>query len=402
MKILFCNYEYPPIGGGGGVVNAALAAELAKRHDVTVLTSRAGSLPETEDMDGVRVMRVPVWFRRRRAVANFPSMLAYLATGTVAGRRLVRAEAFDVINTHFALPTGPVGHAVSRAAGVPNVLSVHGGDLFDPTKRSSAHRHAVLRASVRRLALGADAVVAQSSDTRDNLRKYFAPEVEPHVIPLGIAKPPHVDASRDAHGFVPDDIVLISIGRMVDRKRFDRLIAVVAALKDYRVRLVLVGDGPREEELRATARSLGVANRVHFVGAVDERTKFELLSVSDIYVSTSEHEGFGLVFLEAMASGLPIVSFDRGGQRDFLRDGSSGYLVPLGDEDAFIERCRRLIRDPALRRTMGRTNRERVNEFYIDRCARRYEELFESLFRAHGRRVEGRSVGAAGIAGGAR
>jgi len=348
------------------------------------------------------VMRVPVWFRRRRAVANFPSMLAYLATGTVAGRRLVRAEAFDVINTHFALPTGPVGHAVSRAAGVPNVLSVHGGDLFDPTKRSSAHRHAVLRASVRRLALGADAVVAQSSDTRDNLRKYFAPEVEPHVIPLGIAKPPHVVASRDAHGFVPDDIVLISIGRMVDRKRFDRLIAVVAALKDYRVRLVLVGDGPREEELRTTARSLGVANRVHFVGAVDERTKFELLSVSDIYVSTSEHEGFGLVFLEAMASGLPIVSFDRGGQRDFLRDGSSGYLVPLGDENTFTERCRRLIGDPELRRAMGRTNRERVNEFYIDRCARRYEELFESLFRAHGQRVEGRGVRAAGIVGGAR
>ncbi|HEX6993502.1 MAG TPA: glycosyltransferase family 4 protein [Gammaproteobacteria bacterium] len=402
MRILFCNYEYPPLGGGGGVVNAALAAELATRHDVTVLTSRAAGLPAIEDVDGVRVVRVPVWFRRRRAVANFPSMLAYLATGTLAGRRLVRNETFDVINTHFALPTGPVGHAVSRAAGVPNVLSVHGGDLYDPSKRSSAHSHAVLRAAVRALALGADAVVAQSSDTRDNLRRFFAPELHPHVIPLGIAPPPAVQADRAAHGFVDDDLLLISIGRLIDRKRFDRLVAVLAALRDPRVRLVLVGDGPREQALEDAARRLGVANRVHFAGAVDDRTKFELLAIADVYVSTSEHEGFGLVFLEAMASGLPIVCYDRGGQRDFLQDGRSGYLVPLGDEAAFTERCRRLLGDRQLRREIGRTNRARAQEFFIDRCARRYEELFESVVREHGSRARGRGVGAARIAGSAK
>jgi len=402
MRILFCNYEYPPLGGGGGVVNAALAAVLATRHDVTVLTSRADGLAAVEHVDRVRVIRVPVWFRRRRAVANFPSMLAYLATGTLAGRRLVRNETFDVINTHFALPTGPVGHAVSRAAGVPNVLSVHGGDLYDPSKRSSAHSHAVLRAAVRRIALGADAVVAQSSDTRDNLRRYFAPELHPHVIPLGITPPLAVRADRAAHGFVDDDVLLISIGRLIDRKRFDRLIAVLAELKDQRARLVLVGDGPREQALRDAARRLGVANRVHFAGAVDERTKFELLAIADVYVSTSEHEGFGLVFLEAMASGVPIVCYERGGQRDFLQDGRSGYLVPLDDEATFTERCRRLIGDARLRREMGRANRARAHEFYIDRCARRYEELFESVVREYRSRATRRGVGTARMAGSAK
>ena len=269
MKILFCNYEYPPLGGGGGVVNAALAVELAKRHEVTVLTSRADGLSAEEVVDGVQVLRSPVWFRRRRAVANFSSMLAYVITGTVHGRRLVRGRPFDVINTHFALPTGPVGDAVSRAGGIPNVLSVHGGDLYDPSKRSSAHNHAALRAVVRRLALRADAVVAQSSDTRDNLQRYFAPEVEPHVIPLGIAVPPAVTAQRRVHGFADDDIVLISIGRLIDRKRFDRLIEVLAALDAPQARLVLVGAGPRERELRDAAQRLGVADRVQLVGAVD-------------------------------------------------------------------------------------------------------------------------------------
>lgn len=404
MKILFCNYEYPPLGGGGGVVNSALAEELAKRHDVTVLTSQGCGVSSLSVVKGVRVIRTPVWFRRQLAVANFPSMIAYLATGTLAGRRLVRAERFDVVNTHFALPTGPVGQAVSRAGNLPNVLSVHGGDLYDPSKRSSAHRHGLLRASVRRLALGADAVVAQSSDTRDNLRRYFAPEIEPHVVPLGIAPPPPVVTSRAEHGLDERDVLLISVGRLIDRKRVDQLIEVVAALGDRRVKLSLIGAGPREHELREKAARLGVAELVRFEGAVDELTKFKLLSLADLYVSTSEHEGFGLVFLEAMASGLPVVCYARGGQRDFLRNGESGYLVPLHDRTAFAQRCRELIAEPARRAAMGRANRARAREFYIESCARRYEEVFETAIRerALGRRRTAAGAEAARIAEGTK
>src|SRR5450631_3006667 len=105
MRILFCNYEYPPLGGGGGVVMAALARELARRHAVTVLTSGALGLPKESRDGGVRVLRVPVFFRRDLAVANFPSMLAYLPMATLRGIFLRREAAFDVINTHFVVPT---------------------------------------------------------------------------------------------------------------------------------------------------------------------------------------------------------------------------------------------------------------------------------------------------------
>ena len=152
MQILFCNYEYPPIGGGGGVVMGAMAAELARRgHDVTVLTSRAFDLPADRVEDGVRVVRVPVFFRRQMAVANMPSMAAYLPMGAWRGLKLGRERTFDVINTHFVVPTGPLGHWLGRRLNVPNVLSVHGGDLFDPSKPSSPHRHALLRAPISNL-----------------------------------------------------------------------------------------------------------------------------------------------------------------------------------------------------------------------------------------------------------
>src|ERR1700691_556605 len=125
MKILFCNYEYPPLGGGGGVVMAALARELARRHTVTVLTSRALALPAESDDAGVRVIRVPVIFRRELAVANLPSMLAYVPAAGLRGLGLQRGGQFDVINTHFVVPSGPVGHVLARLWRIPNVLSVH-------------------------------------------------------------------------------------------------------------------------------------------------------------------------------------------------------------------------------------------------------------------------------------
>src|SRR5689334_16824220 len=148
---------------------AAMARELGKRHDVTVLTSRAAGLP-SEGMDAaVKVVRVPVFFRRHLAVANLPSMAAYLPMGLLRGLKLGRKTPFDIINTHFAVPTGPLGDWLSRRLRIPNVLSVHGGDLFDPSKKSSPHRHAFLRQAVARLLLRADSVVGQSRDTARNV-----------------------------------------------------------------------------------------------------------------------------------------------------------------------------------------------------------------------------------------
>src|SRR4051812_48885061 len=114
LRILFCNYEYPPLGGGGGVVMAAMARSLAERHDVTVLTSQAVDLPLAGMDANVKVVRVPVFFRKTLATANFPSMAAYLPMGLWRGLQLGRKQRFDIINTHFAVPSGPLGDWLSK------------------------------------------------------------------------------------------------------------------------------------------------------------------------------------------------------------------------------------------------------------------------------------------------
>lgn len=375
MNILFCNFEYPPLGGGGGVVMAALARALARRHAVTVLTSRAMDLPAKSLEDGVRVLRVPVYFRREQAVANFPSMFAYLPNAAWRGLGL-RHEGFDVVNTHFVVPTGPVGHFLAGIYGVPNVLSVHGGDLYDPSKRSSPHRHRWLQLPIRRLLRKADALVAQSRDTQRHVADLYRVSRPIELIPLGIERPaPVANPGRAQFGLPRDAFVLVTVGRVVARKNTVQLIRALSDRQLAHAHLLIVGDGPDVEHVMRAATAAGVASRVKFLGQVSEETKNAALDCANVFVSTSQHEGFGLVFLEAMAFGLPIVCYDHGGQTDFLATGETGSVVPLGELDMFTQAIVQLD-DARLRAEIAANNRVRVEHYFIDRCAERYEELF--------------------------
>jgi glycosyltransferase involved in cell wall biosynthesis len=379
MKILFCNYEYPPLGGGGGVVMAALARELARRHEVTVLTSRALELP-AESLDaGVRVLRVPVFFRRDLAVANFPSMFAYLPTAALRG--LGMRHAFDVINTHFVVPTGPVGHFLARLYGIPNVLSVHGGDLYDPSKASSPHRHAWLRRPIRYLLERADRLVGQSRNTLENVERIYGARRTSDLIPLGIERPQRAAPARAAFGLPDDAFVIVTVGRLVARKALLKLLEALRRSERPKAHLLVIGDGPDAEPLKRAAAEAGLAERVHVAGQVSETRKLEALASADVFASTSQHEGFGLVFLEAMAFGLPVVCFDHGGQTDFLTNGETGYVLRLNDMDAFTASLAELHDSPALRARMSATNRALIEHYFIDECARRYEVVFEETLR---------------------
>ena len=356
---------------------AAMARSLARRHDVTVLTSRVPDLPARDLDAGVKVVRVPVFFRRKLAVANLPSMAAYLPTGFWRGLKLGRAQQFDVINTHFVVPTGPVGDWLAARLQLPNVLSVHGGDLFDPSKKFSPHRHAPLRRLVAHLLRRASSVVAQSRDTARNVREIYGVDRKVELIPLGIDRPPrNVTATRAEFDLPENAFVLVTAGRVVPRKASTQLIDTLAALPD--VFLLVVGDGPEVDAVKKRAAELGVQGRLRMLGFVPDDVKYRALAVANLFVSTAQHEGFGLVFLEAMAFGLPIVCYDRGGQTDFLSTPATGYIVRLNDRQAFNDAVRSLRDSPQACAAVRAYNLSKVEDFFIERCAEAYERQFEA------------------------
>ena len=379
MRILLCNYEYPPLGGGGGVASADIAEELAKTHHVTVLTSQGHGLARREVVNGVDLVRVPVCGRNARSTASLASMLSYVPLAIREGNWLVRSESFDVVNTHFVIPTGPAGDHIARRAGIPNVLTVHGGDLYDPSKFLSPHRHAVLRTTVRRQLQRADAVVAQSRNTEQNVHRYYTHDLSVEIIPLGIKPIPPGEALRAAFGIPDDAVVMVTIGRLVARKGVDTLIETARRAAVPNLHLVVIGEGPLSSKLAAQAAESGVSSKVHFPGFVSQADKYGLLRAADFYVSASLHEGFGLVFLEAMACGLPVVCFNEGGQTDFLEDRATGRLVDVGNVDALVAACRDLAADPESRLLLGKNALARVKPYFIHQCAARYEALFRRV-----------------------
>jgi 1,2-diacylglycerol 3-alpha-glucosyltransferase len=224
----------------------------------------------------------------------------------------------------------------------------------------------------------ADDVIGQSHDTVRHVTDLYGVRRPVELIPLGIDRPPPVSAaSRQDLGLPDDAFVMITIGRLVARKATTQLIDMFAASGIPNAHLVIVGDGPDAPAVDKRASELGVRNRVHMLGQVSDAEKYAALCVSDAFVTASQHEGFGLVFLEAMAFGLPVLCYDRGGQTDFLVTGETGHVVTLNDQPAFVHALRELHRDRDARQRYGQHNRELVENYFIDTCAARYEQIFE-------------------------
>jgi glycosyltransferase involved in cell wall biosynthesis len=378
MRILVINYEYPPIGGGGGFVTRDIIEEIVKKgHIVTVITSHYKGLAKQECINGVDVIRVPVLFRNEIEVANTASMFCYVLFGITKSLTTFGRKTFDIINTHFAVPSGPAGHFLSRYLSIPNVLSIHGGDIFDPSKSLSPHKTPILSNTVKMMLESADRVVAQSNDTKRNAYTYYKIERPVDIIPLGIKKPVFKRKTRSDFDLEYDEIVFCTIGRLVKRKNIEDMLSVLSHLKEnYNFKLLVIGNGPERNHLETEVIQLGLNGRVRFLGNVTDEVKFQILDLSDFYLSTALHEGFGLVFLEALECGLPIICYDRGGQKDFLISGKTGFLVELGDKDDFGQKLIEVMNSLSLKNSMRIFNQHLIKSYYIDKCADRYISLF--------------------------
>ncbi len=379
LRVLIINYEFPPLGGGGGVATYDLALEWAKKGEVDVLTSSFKGLPAFEKVENINIHRVKVWFRKSRDAASFTSMLTYLPYAFFKGISLFRSRHYDVINTHFAVPSGPLGYLFGRMFKTPNVLSLHGGDIYDPSKKMSPHNSFFFKRVVRFILRKADAVVAQSSNTRENALKYYSPGREISVIPLAFHPPRLPKVTRKELGLSKEDFVLVAIGRIVKRKALDVLISALGQISDSRIRLFILGDGPERETLQEQARSLGLENRVAFLGYVSEEDKYRYLAAADLFALTSMHEGFGIVYMEAMHCGLPIICSDHGGQVDFLTHEKNALIIEVGNVEQCARHILRYQKDRKLYDTCSRNNRVKVQDFYAEAIAGQYLDLFHKL-----------------------
>jgi glycosyltransferase involved in cell wall biosynthesis len=285
--------------------------------------------------------------------------------------RRIRPAILHASLFHANLP----GRILGRLAGVPVVIC---------SERTMA-MEGEWRYRLNRWTIGlVDCVIAVSVNVRDFCVSHIGlPPEKLVVIHNGVQVPETSVSLREARaelGLPLDGLVIGTVSRLYPVKGVDFLIR---ALVQVEASLVIVGDGPEHAALETLAADLGVADRIHWAG--HRRDVPILLPAFDLYVQPSLHEGMPNTILEAMASGLPVIATAVGGTPEAVDDGITGLFVPPRTPDALAEAITALLRDPTLRRKMGRAGQERVKgHFSLEQMVRQTQALYERLLKTRG------------------
>ena len=376
--------------GGQNVHVAALSAALTRRgHEVTVFTRRDDpDLPEQVVVDdGYTVEHVdagpPVPIGKDELLEYMPAFARVL-------RRRWAQEPYDVAHTHFWM-SGLAGLAAGQAVGLPVAHTFHALGAVKRRHQGAKDTSPAARIGVEsHLARHVDRVLATCSDEVFELLALGMPREQVTVVPCGV----------DLTHFTPDGPVaprrpglarLLVVGRLVERKGVADAITALAQVPG--AELVVAGgpspdelwDDPEAVRLMQVAHAHGVADRVRLLGRVSRAQMPALLRSADVVVAPPWYEPFGIVPLEAMACGRPVVACAVGGLVDSVVDGVTGRLVPPRDPAALAQVLNELLSHPERARDYGRAGAARAHARYgWDRIAADTEAAYESIRRSGG------------------
>lgn len=361
-----------PTVGGSGVLATELGRMLARRgHEIHFITrSRPHRLRQFGEEN--------VFFHEVRAL-DYPVFESVPYTIALATRlaEVYRNHKLDIFHVHYAVPHAVAAYLAREMLApchAPIVATLHGTDITlvgqDPSYRD------MVKFCLRKV----DAVTAVSDWLKGETDRLFSP---PMVERIHNFADPELFLPRGARAGLrpfadPSKIVFLHASNFRPVKRVHDAVRAFAHAVGRGVDGVLAfaGEGPDLCSAIELARELGVADRIHLLGVVDEIDR--VLPLSDVFLFPSDGESFGLAPLEALLCEVPVVGARAGGLPEVVTDGVDGMLLPVGDWKGMGDACVRLATDASLRRSMGRAGRDRaIRDFSPDTIVSQYEALYE-------------------------
>lgn len=376
LNLLMLNYEFPPIGGGAGNAHLCLLREYVNHGGlkVDVLTSApkpgfsVEKFSENITVYKVGLHKKNLHFWRKQEVVE------WLVKARFHYHKMLRGNDYGLVHAFFGFPTGWLCY--KSADKLPYIISLRGSDVPGYNIRLGLD-YKLLAGLFRRIWSSASAVVANSNGLQ-KLALQFMPDLDIKVIPNGIDMEKFYPSGKHK---LAKPLQVLTVCRLITRKRVDLLIEAVSFAKEsgFNIQLNIAGEGNLMEKLQGLTRTLKVADSVNFMGRVPAERMPQVYRDNDIFVMSSAHEGMSNAMLEAMASGLPIITTRCEGVEELISD--NGIVVEKAEASEIAAAIRKLADDEGAYKKMSIAARKRSEQFSWQSVAEGYLACYHSITR---------------------
>jgi len=374
MKILMLNYEFPPIGGGAANAHLRLLRQYADKSElrVDVLTSapKPGVVIE-QFSENITIHKVGIHKKHLHFWRKI-EVIEWLLRAKPRYRRLLRENQYDLAHAFFGFPTGWLCYRTANK--LPYIISLRGSDVPGRHARLQLE-YKILAPMFRRIWRNAAALVACSEGLKDRALR-FLPSVSIDVIPNGV----EIDRFYPAQsGEAATKLRLLTVGRLSATKRVEMLIDAVEILhkEGGRLHFTIAGGGQLEPKLKEIVSGRNLGEIIEIAGRVDSENMPQIYRDSDIFISATVQEGMSNAMLEAMASGLAIITTRCEGVEELITD--NGVIVERANAEEIAGAIRGLADHRQTWREMAVAARSRAEQFTWSRVAEEYLGLYEKL-----------------------
>ncbi|MBI5222920.1 glycosyltransferase [Candidatus Micrarchaeota archaeon] len=388
MKIVFFTDTYHPQTNGVVVYIHDAIAELSKEHDIILIApDKVKKIEEERTEHGLRI-KIPSW--------PFPFYKGYLVAKIFESQiaKIIEREQPDIIHLHAPIWLGLKGLEIAQHKKIPVVITYHthfpdyvphilGGHFPERLKGATDY---LTKKMIKSFFSKADVVITPSEELKKELEKYGLKNIE--YVQNGIDLTRFDGASKETiekfkrQYKLADKHVVLYTGRLSIEKGVDRLVEIAGLLDSKNTVVLIVGTGPRFENLKKKTDKQRIKNII-FTGFVNNEELIAAYQSADVFVSPSTSETFGLTFVEAMYNGLPVIGMNKLGPKEIIKDGQNGYLIQTNQTREIVERVNRLISEKELRTQMSNHAREDAQKYGIARNIAKILEIYQKTIKKH-------------------
>lgn len=366
----------PRVGGAELLCLDILSRLVKKGYEIDLITPHIKNSPKSLDfevIDGVNIHRVNKHLQfglSRHLVNQFFQIKKAIS--------LSKTNNYDLIHCFYVFASGITSSFLRYYLKIPLLMMLTGQDIYDPIQPVPKIFHPYMRYCMKK----AQKITAISKDQKFHGEK-ISKRSDITIINPGIDidkfKPSNKEPDQKAHS---EEIIILTVKRLYPRGGLEDIIEIAnkCAKKNKNIKFMIAGKGPLKDKLQKTIDKYNIQDNVKLLGFVPDKELVELYARSDIFALTSNYEGFGIVYIEAMSSGKPVIAYDAGATSEVVINEKTGFLIEKGDIDSFSNKILELAKNKAKLEEFGKKARERaIKEFDWQKIIDKFDKIYQEL-----------------------